>query len=97
MRCRMTPQRGYTDLASRIRVMALNNGGRHIVCLPECETIHNENDGTMVQTFGNGAKLILYKKTGDIEVEFKGTVRLRRKDARVSQIYEIQDYAERLI
>ncbi len=45
-----------TDLAKRIRQMAIVNGGRLMNWLPECETLHCA-DGKMRQTFQNGATI----------------------------------------
>ena len=61
---RYDAKKGQTDTAVKIRVMALKNGGVVTVSLPECETIHDEKNGTMVQTFGNGAKLVFDKNDG---------------------------------
>ncbi|MBQ7421324.1 MAG: hypothetical protein IJV27_04190 [Prevotella sp.] len=89
-----TGERGQTDLAKRIRVMALENGGRHVVTLPECETIHDERSGQMVQTFLNGAELVIDKNTGDAKVrDPKGKVRMRRENILVKDIYVLQECA----
>ena len=86
--------KGQTDLAKRIRMMALEHGGRHSVTWLECETIHNEATGYMVQTFDNGAKLVMDKHTGDAEVlDPKGVVRMRRENILVREIYVLQKYA----
>lgn len=85
--------RSETDLAKKIRKMAMENGGRRMAYWPECETIHNEGNGTMVQTFGNGAVLTIDKHTGDAKVEFKGKVMKRDKDISVRMIYVLQEYA----
>lgn len=85
--------RGDSPLAKRIRKMAMENGGRRMAYWPECETIHNEVNGTMVQTFPNGAKLTIDKHTGDAEVEYDGKVMKRDKDISVKMIYVLQEYA----
>ena len=46
-----------TPLARKIRVAAIEKGGRVMNWVPECETIHCTADGTMHQTFGNGATI----------------------------------------
>ena len=61
-----TGERGQTDLAKRIRIMALENGGRHMASWPECETIHDAN-GMMRQIFDNGATIEVDKQTGDAQ------------------------------
>lgn len=85
--------RSESDLAKRIRRMAMENGGRRMAYWPECETIFDEVNGTMVQMFGNGAKLTIDKHTGDAEVEYKGRVMKRDKDISVKMIYVLQEYA----
>lgn len=47
-----------TPLARKIRVAAIEKGGRVMNWVPECETIHCTADGTMHQTFGNGAVIV---------------------------------------
>ena len=47
-----------TPLARKIRVAAIEKGGRVMNWVPECETIHCTADGTMRQTFGNGAVIV---------------------------------------
>ena len=87
-------ERGNTDLAKKIRVMALENGGVPTVSLPECETIHDEKNGLMVQTFQNGAVLTIDKSNGNAEVKDpKGKVRMRKENLMVTQIYVLQEYA----
>ena len=89
---RYDAKKGQTDTAVKIRVMALKNGGVVTVSLPECETIHDEKNGTMVQTFGNGAKLVLDKNDGTAVAFYKGCARMRWENVMVSQIHVIQEY-----
>lgn len=87
-------ERGNTDLAKKIRVMALNNGGVPTVSLPECECLHDEVKGLMVQTFNNGAVLTIDKHTGNAEVKDpKGKVRMRKEKISIPQLYVLQEYA----
>lgn len=53
------------------RELALERGGVVYCYLPECETIHDAN-GLMVQTFPNGARLIIDKSTSEARIEHKG-------------------------
>lgn len=85
--------KGNSDLAKKIRKMAMENGGRRMAYWPECETIHNEVDGTMVQIFTNGAKLTIDKHTGDAKVEYNGRVVLKDENIPVTRIYVLQKYA----
>lgn len=89
---RYDAKKGQTDTALKIRVMALKNGGVVTVSLPECETIHDEKNGTMVQTFGNGAKLVFDKNDGTAVAFYKGRARMRWENVMVSQIHVIQEY-----
>ena len=85
--------RSESDLAKRIRKMAMNNGGRRMVYWPECETIHDEGKGVMVQTFSNGAVLTVDKHTGNAKVDYLGKTRMRQEDISVKQLYVLQEYA----
>lgn len=86
-------ERGQSDLAKRIRVMALENGGRHMVSWPECETIHDA-DGMMHQTFDNGSKIEVNKNTGDAcWFDPKGVKRGEQKNISIQQLYVMQKLA----
>ena len=54
-----------TPLARKIRVAAIEKGGRVMNWVPECETIHCTADGTMHQTFGNGAVIVAKRSIGE--------------------------------
>ncbi|MBR0166055.1 MAG: hypothetical protein IJQ13_04165 [Prevotella sp.] len=88
-----TGERGQTDLAKRIRRMAMENGGRRMAYWPECETIHDEGTGEMVQTFNNGAVLTIDKSTGNAKVDYRGRTCLLQEDISVKQLYVLQEYA----
>ncbi len=89
---RYDAKKGQTETAVKIRMMAVQNGGVVTVSLPECETIHDEKNGTMVQTFGNGAKLVFDKNDGTAVAFYKGHARMRWENVMVSQIHVIQEY-----
>ncbi|GAB6977133.1 hypothetical protein [Prevotella falsenii] len=61
-------KRGNSDLAKRIRMLALHRGGVLMNELPAFETIHNTAAGEMVQPFENGAKLVMVWATGNLKV-----------------------------
>ena len=61
-------KRGNSDLAKRIRMLALHRGGVLMNELPAFETIHNTTTGEMVQPFENGAKLVMVWATGNVKV-----------------------------
>lgn len=86
-------ERGQSDLAKRIRIMALENGGRHMVSWPECETIHDAL-GMMIQTFDNGSKIEVNKNTGDAcWFDPKGMKRGEQKNITIQQLYVMQELA----
>lgn len=60
-----------SELARKIQKVAMEKGGKVMVTLPECETIHTW-DGKMQQVFPNGALLIIDKATGEYSVMHKG-------------------------
>ena len=61
-------KRGNSDLAKRIRKLALHRGGVLMNELPVFETIHNTASGEMIQPFENGAKLVMVWTTGNVKV-----------------------------
>lgn len=61
-------KRGNSDLAKRIRQLALQRGGVLMNELPVFETIHNITTGEMVQEFPNGAKLVMVWATSNVKV-----------------------------
>lgn len=86
-------QKGQSDLAKKIRKVALENGGRHMVSWPECETIHDAN-GMMTQTFDNGSKIEVNKNTGDAcWFDPKGVKRGEQKSITIQQLYVMQELA----
>lgn len=88
-----TGERGQTDLAKRIRIMALENGGRHTVTWPECETIHDAF-GVMRQIFDNGATIEVDKNTGDAKwFDPKGVLRGEEKNISIQRLYVMQELA----
>lgn len=84
-----------TDLAKRIRKLALERGGVCMVEAPECETIF-DHKGRMYQRFGNGAELVAYKETGEVEVWFKDKRVFHSGDMPLAELYGLQDWAAAL-
>lgn len=87
--------------ARKIRYTAVNEfGGVPMAHCPECETMHNITAGgrsLMVQNFDNGARLEVDKQTGEAVVyDRRGEVLQRKQIHRVSELSEIQLYAESL-
>lgn len=62
-----------SEKARRIRMLALKRGGKLADgCVPECDTVHNEADGTMVQTFGPRVKIVYDRETDATKVFVDG-------------------------
>ena len=90
---RYDQEKGQTEKAKRIRMMALQNGGIPSICLPECETIHDAN-GMMRQRFNNGATIEVDKNTGDAKwFDKKGIKRGEEKNISVTRLYMMQEQA----
>jgi hypothetical protein len=71
---RFDAKRGNSDLAKRIRKLALHRGGVLMNELPVYETIHNTTTGEMLQEFPNGAKLVAELATGTVKVYDKNGI-----------------------
>lgn len=85
--------RSQSDMAKRIRRMAMENGGRRMAYYPECETIHDEN-GIMRQVFDNGSTIEVDKHTGDARwFDNGGKLRGEQRDITVRQLYVMQETA----
>ncbi len=62
-----------SDQAKRIRTLALKRGGKLVDgYVPECDTVFNEADQTMVQTFGPRVKMVYDRETGETTVYVDG-------------------------
>jgi len=81
-----------SDLARKIRTVALEKGGQIILTIPEYETIHDAK-GMMSQIFPNGAKIEVNKNTGDTVVIHKDKVRAKVHNISIRQLYALQEFA----
>lgn len=88
-------KKGNTDLARRIRKLAMERGGVYMVEAPECETIF-DHEGNMYQRFDNGAELVTDKDSGEVEVWFKDQRVHHSGDMQLSELYRLQDWAAAL-
>lgn len=83
-------KRGNSELARRIRSLALQRGGVALVTLPMSEVIHN-SDATMVQWFGNGMMWECDKRTGRLELkDAGGAVVETHENVSINDIEELQ-------
>lgn len=81
-------KRGNSDLAKRIRKLALHRGGVLMNELPAFETIHNTAYKEMVQEFPNGGKLVAELTTGTVKVYDKaGVIRHRVENCTIERLY----------
>lgn len=88
------PTQGQSELAKKIRNLALQRGGFVMCCAPESEVIH-ESDGMMKQYFENGWMWEADKRTGLLEVKNeKGEVVERVENARIKTIESVQKMIE---
>lgn len=80
-----------SEMARRIRVLALKRGGKLTEgYVPECETTHEEVEKTMTQTFGPRVKLVVDKETGDVSVYVDGQLKDSYKNITVPDLMQLQ-------
>lgn len=86
-----------TDLARRIRKLAMERGGIIMVVIPEAETLYDA-DGYMRQYLPNGVLLEFEKEVGNggCNVYLKGDMVRRYDNVQVRDIPEIQNWAATL-
>lgn len=89
---RFDAERGDTDLAKKIRKVALERGGIVMAVAPEVETLHDA-DGYMRQYFPNGALIEVKKENGFYEVLFKGEVVKTGAGLTIAQLEGLQAFA----
>lgn len=80
-----------SDQARRIRQLALKRGGKLTDgYVPECDTVFNECENTMEQTFGPRVKLVADKGTGDVSVYVDGRLKEKHSNMCVSDLMQLQ-------
>lgn len=94
---RFDAERGNTDLARKIRKVAMEHGGIVMVVSPEAETLFDA-DGYMRQYLPNGVLLEFEKEAGNggCNVYLKGDMVRRYDNVQVRDIPEIQNWAATL-
>lgn len=89
-------KKGNTDLAKRIRALALQRGGVALVTLPASEVIHN-SDKTMCQWFGNGMSWECDKETSRLWLRNgKGEVVETHENVTIPDIERLQARISRM-
>lgn len=89
---RFDEKRGNTDIAKRIRKLALERGGIIMMVIPEMETLH-DSDNYMRQYFPNGALLEISKVDGDADIYYKGERVWHSEQVMISEINGLQERA----
>lgn len=94
---RFDAERGNTDLARKIRKVAMEHGGIVMVVSPEAETLFDA-DGYMRQYLPNGVLLEFEKEVGNggCNVYLKGDMVRRYDNVQVRDIPAIQNWAATL-
>lgn len=87
--------RSNSDLSSRIRKAARENGGVTYTVIPEGECFY-DSDGSMHVVYPNDAELYLDKITGEGKVYHHGKVVSRYTSVRLTDIPEMQSLAKSL-
>ena len=90
------PTQGQSELAKKIRSLALQRGGYVMCCAPESEVVH-DTDGVMRQYFDNGWWWEADKRTGLLVVlDEKGNLKKSIEDAKLADIEAVQREIERV-
>lgn len=92
---RFDDRRGETELARKVRKLAMERGGIVMVEIPEIETLHDA-DGYMRQYLPNGVLIEINKENGSCDVFHKGEKVRSYENVLVKEIPEIQDWASAL-
>ena len=88
------PVKGQSDLAKKIRCLAVQRGGFELVTAPASEVVHDA-DGVFKKYFENGWMWEADKRTGLLVVlDEKGEVVERVENARIKTIESVQKMIE---
>lgn len=90
------PVKGQSDLAKKIRCLAVQRGGFELVTAPASEVVHDA-DNMMRQYFENGWWWEADKRTGLLVVlDEKGNLKKSIENAKVADIDAVQREIERV-
>jgi hypothetical protein len=92
---RFDDRRGETELARKVRKLAMERGGIVMVEIPEIETLHDA-DGYMRQYLPNDVLLEFSRENGGCDVFHKGMKVRHYENVLVKDIPEIQNWASTL-
>jgi len=90
------PTRGQSDLANKIRTLALKRGAKIVNMIPECEVFHDA-DGHMRQYFGLNIVIDVEKNTGNVVLMNRGKQVASWNNISISELELIQKKAKVLI
>ena len=90
------PVKGQSDLAKKIRCLAVQRGGFELVTAPASEVVHDA-DGVFKKYFENGWMWEADKRTGLLVVlDEKGNLKKSIENAKVADIDAVQREIERV-
>lgn len=92
---RFDDRRGETELARKVRKLAMERGGIVMVEIPEIETLHDA-DGYMRQYLPNDVLLEFSREDGGCDVFHKGMKVRHYENVLVRDIPKIQNWASTL-
>ena len=80
-----------SDTARKIRTLALKRGGKLVDgYVPECETVFNEVDNAIEQTFGPRVKMVYDRVTGATKVFVDGECKESHAGLDVPEFMQLQ-------
>lgn len=86
-----------SDLARRIRILALKRGGKLTEgYIPKCETTHNTADRTMEQTFGPRVKIVADFQNGEVSVMVDEIKKDSYSNLSIPEFMQLQNEVEQM-
>lgn len=85
-------ERGFSQLALRIRSFAMQNGGVVMTAQPEEEVVY-DSEGNLRQYFSNKAMIEIDKQSGDCTLYWDGEKMIDFEDIKVRELESLQTIA----
>ena len=86
-----------SDLARRIRILALKRGGKLTEgYIPKCETTHNTADRTMEQTLGPRVKIVADFQNGEVSVMVDEIKKDSYSNLSIPEFMQLQNEVEQM-
>jgi len=90
--------RSESDMARRIRILALQRGGVLVGdSTSECETTFEELAQTMTQTWGDRVKMVYNRNNNEAKIYVDGSIHRAERPGSISEFIGLQQEAERLV